>query len=99
VVSGRTFEFPVQSAEFEHGIVVVPGRPETKRWWRNLVEPAGVDVLRDGRWNHGDGVLLRPDDAGYSSAVAAYRLRWPRATLPDATLVVQVRIDAPARAR
>jgi hypothetical protein len=94
VVTGRTFELPVQSAAFEHGVVVVPGRPETKRWWRNLVEPAAVDVLQCGRWQHGDAVLLRPGDAGYDSAIAAYRRRWPRVRLPESSPVVQVRIGA-----
>jgi hypothetical protein len=99
VVSGRTFELPVQFAACEHGVVVLPGRPETKRWWRNLVEPAPVDVLQCGRWQHGDAVLLHPGDSGYDRAIAAHRQRWPSARLPDDSLLVQVRIDAGPRSR
>jgi hypothetical protein len=94
VVTGRTFDFPVQSAAYERGVVVVPGRPESKRWWRNLVEPAPVDVLIRGRWQQGYGVVLRPGDAGYYTAIAAYRQRWPHARLPDDSPLVQVRIGA-----
>jgi hypothetical protein len=94
VVTGRTFELPVQSAAYERGVLVVPGRSEGKRWWRNLLEPAPVDVLLCGYWQHGDAVVLRPGDSGYYSAIAAYRQRWPRALLPDDCPVVQVRIDA-----
>lgn len=99
VVTGRTFEFPVQSADCEQGVVVLPGRPESKRWWRNLVEPAPVDILRRGWWQRGDGVLLRPGDCGYYTAVAAYRQRWPHARLPDDSPVVRVRLDAGLRPR
>jgi hypothetical protein len=60
VPSGRTFELPVQYAADENAVVILPGRPETKRWWRNLVEPAPVEVLLGGRWQHGYGMLLQP---------------------------------------
>jgi hypothetical protein len=98
-LSGRTFELPVQSADYERGVLVVPGRPETKCWWRNLIEPSPVDVLLRGEWQHGDGVVLHPGDSGYYTAIAAYRQRWPRARLPDDCPVVQVRIDAGPRPR
>jgi hypothetical protein len=92
VVTGRIFELPVQYADGD-GVVVAPGRPETKRWWRNLVEPAPVDVLLRGRWQHGDGLLLLPGDPGYDTAIAAYRQRWPRVHLPDDCPLVRVRLD------
>ena len=98
-LSGRTFVLPVQSADYDRGVLVVPGRPETKLWWRNLIEPSPVDVLLRGQWQHGDGVVLHPGDSGYYTAIAAYRQRWPRARLPDDCPVVQVRIDAGLRPR
>ncbi|MGZ4609129.1 MAG: nitroreductase/quinone reductase family protein [Actinomycetes bacterium] len=93
-VTGRTFELPVQYAETEAGVVVVPGRPETKRWWRNLVDRAPVDVLLRGRWQHGDAVVLRPGDPDYDPAIAAYRGRWSRAHLPDDSPLVRVWLGA-----
>lgn len=97
LVTGRTFELPVQYAAEGDGLVVVPGRPETKRWWRNLVEAAPVDVLLHGCWQHGDGLLLRPGDPGYDPAIAAYRRRWPRVRLPDDSKLVKVRLGAGPR--
>jgi hypothetical protein len=94
VVSGQTFEFPVQYAADDNALVIVPGRPETKSWWRNLVEPASVDVLLHGRWEPGYGMLLQPGEPGYEAALDVYRQRWPRVRiLPDSPLV-QVRFTA-----
>ena len=38
--TGNDFTFPVMYALDGDDIVVVPGRPETKTWWRNLRDPA-----------------------------------------------------------
>jgi len=91
-VTGRTFELPVQYADANDGVVIVPGRPETKLWWRNLIDAAPVDVLLRGRWQHGDGLLLRPGDPGYDRAIDAYKRRWPRARLPENSPLVRVRL-------
>lgn len=92
-VTDRIFELPVQYTAVGDGVVVAPARAETKRWWRNLVEPAPVDVLVRGHWRHGDGVVLRAGDPGYDTASAAYRQRWPRVRLPDDGPLVQVRFS------
>jgi hypothetical protein len=89
--SGRTVEFPVQYAATSDGIAIVPGRPETKQWWRNLLEPAPVDALVRGEWRHGEATVLHPGDAGHDDAVTLYRRRWARARLGDETLVVVAR--------
>ena len=102
VVSGQTFEFPVQYATDDNAVVVVPGRPETKRWWRNLVQPASVDVLLQGRWQPGYGILLRPGEPGYDTALGASQQRWPRMRIPPDCPLVQVRFTSlltPAEAR
>ena len=102
VRSGRTFELPVQYAADDNSVVILPGRPETKRWWRNLVEPAPVEVLLGGRWQHGYGMLLHPGQPGYEAALDAYRRRWPHAAIPPVSALVQVRFTAlliPAAAR
>lgn len=90
-VSGRRYRLPVQYADGPDGLVVVPGRPATKTWWRNLgPEPRAVRVLRDGRWTPARARVSRPGDASYSSAAAAYLHRWPRTTLPADQPVVVV---------
>ncbi len=91
-ISGRTFTFPVQYARVDDGVVVVPGRPERKRWWRNLRDQAPVQVLDAGTWRPGVGRVLEPGQPGYADAAAAYAARWSRARLPDGQPVVLVRL-------
>jgi hypothetical protein len=92
VTTGRTFELPVQYAAQRDGLVVVPGRPDSKRSWRILVEPACVEVLLGGHWVLGEAVVLRPGDPGHDTALTAYRDRWPKVRLPDDIPVVGVRL-------
>jgi F420H(2)-dependent quinone reductase len=89
--SGRTVELPVQYAATHDGAVIVPGRPETKQWWRNLLDPAPVDALVRGEWRHGIATVLDPGDGGHHDALTLYRRRWPRARLADDALVVVAR--------
>ena len=88
--SGAWFELPAMFAEDPAGIVVVPGRGEQKRWWRNLSQPAPVEVLLRGSRLKGEGVVLRPGEDGYADAVGAYRGRWRRVRLPDDQPVVRI---------
>lgn len=102
-VTRRSIEFPVQYAISDDRVVIFPGRPETKRWWRNLSEPAPVDVLLRGTWRTGHGSLLHGGDDGYATALASYRTRWPRVRVPDASPLVDIRLGGrshrPARRR
>lgn len=93
VVTGQVFEFPVQYAVDDDAVVVVPGRPETKRWWRNLLEPAPIEVLLRGRWLLADAVLLRPGDTGYDTALASYRTRWPRMRIPADSPLLRTQVN------
>jgi uncharacterized integral membrane protein len=94
VVSGSTFELPVQYAAGDNAVVVLPGKPATKSWWRNLVDPAPVEVLLAGRWQPGYGIVLHPGEPGYDAALNLYRQRWPRAAIPADNPLVQVRFTA-----
>lgn len=92
--SGARFEFPVQYASTEGGIVVVPGRPETKQWWRNLREPSPIEVLRNGSWHHARALVLAPADDAYGSARDDYLERWSRMRLSaDAPIVLVTWLD------
>ncbi len=88
--SGRTIEFPVQYTATSTGAAIVPGHPQTKQWWRNLMETARVDVLVRGQWRQGSASVLHRGDPGYDSAFALYHERWPRVRLADDALVVWV---------
>ncbi len=89
--TGRHFAFPVAYAQASGLLVVFPGRPDTKCWWRNLVTPTEVGVLRDGRWSWGYAELVRPDDPGYEQAVTTYRRRRPGVRIPSGAPMVVIR--------
>ena len=88
--SGTLFELVVQYATVPMGIVVVPAKPESKQWWRNLRTRQPIDVLRDGAWHHARGIVLYESDAEYSDALAAYLERWPRVRVPRGQPLVLV---------
>ncbi len=88
--SGERFDLPVQYATVRSGLIVMPGKPETKQWWRNLRAPQAIEVLRDGTWHHARGIVLYEVDAEYADALASYRERWPRVRIPRGQLLVLV---------
>jgi hypothetical protein len=60
---GWTPAMAVILAPVQGGLVVLPGRADAKRWWRNLVDPAAVEVLSGGTWSAATGVVLPVDVA------------------------------------
>ena len=57
--SGRRIVLPTQYARSGDDVVVLVGRPETKRWWCNFVEPRDLDVLLAGEWHAMTGQVVR----------------------------------------
>ncbi|UDF12255.1 nitroreductase/quinone reductase family protein [Antiquaquibacter oligotrophicus] len=87
--TGAVHELPVQYAPLDNEYVVWPSKHETKKWWRNLRDPAAVEVLRDGVWLAGVGQVVPGGSAGWERASGAYRSRFPKIEVPaDAPLVV-----------
>jgi hypothetical protein len=86
----------VGAAPVQGGLVVLPGRAEAKRWWRNLVDPAPVEVLSGGTWSAATGVVLPVDDARYREALRGYLLQFPRAALPAGSPLVLLTWERPA---
>jgi hypothetical protein len=87
--TGRRFTFPVMTAPLGHTeLLVLPGHPDRKTWWRN-VDPAWVvSVLDRGSWTTAKARLLRSGSPGYAVARSAYLARWPRAQIGTGLLVV-----------
>ena len=48
-ISGRAIRLPAQSVADGHRFLVVAGRPESKRWWRNFRSPRSARLVRGGR--------------------------------------------------
>ena len=59
--SGRRYHVPVQYAADGQAIYVVPGGWEHKTWWRNLIQPARVRILLEGRDMTGVGQAFSGD--------------------------------------
>ena len=58
--TGRVFRFPVEAAWWHPDrLVVLPGHPERKTWWRNLEARPHVEVLLAGDWTPARACLLR----------------------------------------
>ncbi|HEX7658167.1 MAG TPA: nitroreductase/quinone reductase family protein [Pseudonocardiaceae bacterium] len=60
--TGRPYTLPVVYAKIGSTILIVPGDPEHKTWWRNLREPATVELLLRGREVTGVGRAIRAQD-------------------------------------
>ena len=95
MVTGSVHELPVLYAVDSTGYVVYPGRPDTKRWWRNLRRPAQVMLLHGGCWQVALGVLLRPGAPGYEEALLAYQQRWPKVTIRPADALIHIGVTEP----
>lgn len=95
--SGHRYALPVQYAEDGDRLVVVPGHPQTKVWWRSLLEPAPVEVTLRGRVRTGTGRVLRSSDRGYVAARTAYLGRWSRVRVQsdDPLVVLDLEDDSP----
>jgi hypothetical protein len=76
--SGHAIVFPVQYAASGSDLVVFPGRFERKQWWRNLEDPAPVEVLLAGTRRTGRGRTLAADPDASDEALDRYLRRFPR---------------------
>lgn len=76
--TGRHYRFPVQAAAWgPDRLVVLPGHPERKTWWRNLDGRRPVEVLLAGCWTPATGAVIRRDDPDWSNARSAYAMHFP----------------------
>jgi hypothetical protein len=94
--SRRLITVPVQYAADGDDLVVLSGRPEAKRWWRNIDAGDPVSLLLRGRTLAGRAWHIDPDANAESAraaarAIAVWRRRFPRAAgrlgLPDPSRV------------
>jgi hypothetical protein len=86
--TGRWYTFPVMAAADGDELVVLVGHADRKQWWRNVLWPTGVRLLRGGSWHDAVGRAVEPGDPSHPQAYLAYLARFPRADAgPDAVLV------------
>ena len=92
--SGKRYTIPVMYDRDDGVVVVFVGWPEEKRWWRNLLTPAPVGVLLDGRERDGTGHAIVDDSEALERGLEAYRRRFPRARnlRPDDAVMVRIKL-------
>jgi deazaflavin-dependent oxidoreductase (nitroreductase family) len=59
--SGKEYTLPVQYAQTENCIYILPGMPEQKTWWRNLKGDTQVRVTLAGQTVAANGRLLEQE--------------------------------------
>ena len=64
--SGRTFTFPVGYDRDGDRVTIGVDWPERKRWWRNLLEPAPVEIWLAGVRRTGTGQARGDEHTGVS---------------------------------
>ena len=97
--TGRRHDLVVQYArDGTDRVWIVPGHPDRKRWWRNLVDPAPVDLWLAGREAHGTAVVTTERDEAFDHGFGTYLGTFPGAGRSGRPAVM-VRVDlAPAAA-
>ena len=101
--SGRRIVLPTQYARSVDDIVILVGRPDTKRWWHNFAEPWDVDVLVAGEWRTmvGEAVVGADDPETAAPLLASYLARFPKAAkvLGDGTETERLALAVLVRCR
>jgi deazaflavin-dependent oxidoreductase (nitroreductase family) len=94
--TGRVFRFPVEAAWWQPDrLVVLPGHPERKTWWRNVDARPDVDVLLAGEWTSARASLLHRGDPHWDAARAAYAARFPSVHAVGDPLIVLALTPSP----
>ena len=77
--SGRFYTIPVQYAREGNTVIVYPGRPAEKTWWRNLAGGADVTVRIKGRDLEGHAVAVTDDREAIADGLRIWLRRFPSA--------------------
>ncbi|MGY1739713.1 MULTISPECIES: nitroreductase/quinone reductase family protein [unclassified Blastococcus] len=92
--TGRPHEVVVQYARAESAVWVLVGAAERKTWWRNLTEPAEVELWLGGEHRRARAGVVAgdTDPQACAAGLAVYRRVLPSAPA-DPAGVVMVRAD------
>ena len=75
--SGKTYTLPVNYAQVDNIIYIVPGMHEKKIWWRNLRGGAPVTLTLGGRSVSGSALVWEDDVESIAEALGYYARRFP----------------------
>jgi hypothetical protein len=66
--TGQRYELPVQYAQVDSTVWILPGTPQDKTWWRNFRDGANVDLMLAGNSLRGRAIAI--DGAEHPDQVA-----------------------------
>lgn len=76
--SGKRYSLVVQYAHPDDTtVVILPGQPDTKTWWRNFADPMPAALQLRGETRPATGRIVTEGEE-WQRAFAAYRDRFPR---------------------
>ena len=87
VRSVNVSRLPVQYAEDNNALLVVPSGARSKTWWRKLRQPSDVSVLMAATWQPATGAVVLPGDSRHPSLTEAYVRRWPKVDVANEPII------------
>ncbi len=91
--SGASYALPAEYARDDGQLVVWPGHPERKRWWRNFREPAAVGVLIAGERVGATARIVLPATQEHARSLGIYSLRFTKHPPPEGDPLVVLALD------
>ena len=88
--TGTWYSLPVMAAWEGPALIVRPGRSDQKRWWRNLIRPSRVQLLRGDTWEPAEAWVIGDQDISYPQSLTAYRRQFPRVDVPTGACLVRI---------
>jgi hypothetical protein len=93
--SGRAITLPVEYARSGGLVTVCAAHAARKQWWRSFADgPRPVHIVVRGERLVGTGSLVTTATPEHDAAVAAYRARWPRMSLEEDAVLVEVDLSS-----
>lgn len=86
--TGRPIVLPVMYARQDDRVVVLVGGADQKTWWRNLRQPAAVEVLLAGVRRTGTGHLVGLASPERAEAAKVYAARFPGVPVETDPMVI-----------
>ena len=75
--SGKEYTLPVQHVQVDQVVYIVPGAPEKKTWWRNLLGGSAVTLTLKGKSLKGSALVLKGNVEAATDPLCHYFRRFP----------------------
>jgi hypothetical protein len=78
--TGEQVSTPTQYARIGDDLIILVGRPDSKRWWHNFRTDHDLEVLVQGRWREmtGRAIVGNDEPDAIAPLLSAYLERFPK---------------------